>query len=249
MRNLVVIFSCVIIRLSGQTIDNSVINSAGQTHTINSNFIYTDNIGEPFVSTEFVGTYTFTQGFLQIFDGPKVFVTYNPVSCTDRKDGNISVSVSNVSPTQTVSYLWSPSSICPNATCNNVDSLNAGTYSLIISIKTPSGTGFLEKFYPQNAITIEDKNGPCRVKIYNTITANGDGINDFLTIDNLEEFPDHELLIYNRWGKLLKSIKNYKNDNGWPAKGETIISGTYFYVLDLGKGIKPIKGWVELLNN
>jgi hypothetical protein len=44
MRNLVVIFSCVIIRLSGQTIDNSVINSAGQTHTINSNFIYTDNI-------------------------------------------------------------------------------------------------------------------------------------------------------------------------------------------------------------
>lgn len=250
MKNLLVIFSCIVIRLGSQTIDNSVINSAGQTHTINSNFIYSDNVGEPFISTEIAGTLTLTQGFLQIYTtGPRVLVTFNHVSCSDKKDGNISVSVSNVAPSQTVTYIWQPNSICPSNTCNSVDSLAAGFYSLTVSIKSPSGATFQEQFYPQSSIEIKDEKGPCLVKVYNTITSNGDGINDYLNIDHIEDFPDHELSIFNRWGKLMKSIKNYHQSEGWPAKNENIVPGTYFYVLNLGSGLKPVKGWVEVLVN
>ncbi len=249
MRSLLLIFICIVFRLESQTIDNSVINAAGQTHTINPNFVYTDNIGEPFVSTESVGTFTFTQGFLQYFGGPRIFVVYNHVSCADKKDGNISVSVSNVAPTHTVNYVWLPVSVCPSATCNKVDSLAAGVYSLTVVVKIPSGASYQEFLYPQPNIEIKNENGPCKVNVYNTITANEDGVNDFLTIDNLDEFPDHEISIYNRWGKLLKTIKNYNRSEGWPSKNDNIISGTYFYILNLGKGLKPIKGWVEVLTN
>lgn len=249
MRKLLVIFSCIVIRLGSQTIDNSVINAAGQTYTLNPNFIYSDNVGEPFVSTETVGTFTFTQGFLQIYAGPRVFVTFNPVSCSDKKDGNISVSVSNVAPSQTVTYIWQPSSICQSTNCNKVDSLAAGFYSLTVSIKSPSGATFQEQFYPQETIEIKDEKGPCIVKVYNTITLNGDGINDFLVIDHVEDFPNHELSIFNRWGKLMKTMKNYHQSEGWPSKNENIVPGTYFYILNLGSGLKPVKGWVEVLVN
>lgn len=244
------IFIFCALKFTAQTINNEVINTAGQTHTINSNFIYTDNVGEPFILTEQTGTYILNQGFLQVYNsGPTILITYNNVSCADKTDGNISISVSNVLSTQTVSYIWQPNNYCPSSTCNIIDSLVAGVYNVTVSIKTNIGGSFTEKLYPQIPITITDINGPCKVKIYNTITSNGDGINDFFTIDNIEEFPDNEITIFNRWGKQLYNRKNYDNKNGWPTANEKITPSTYFYILNLGKSINPIKGWVEILKN
>lgn len=251
MKLLKYIFIFCALKFTAQTINNNVINSAGQTHTINSNFIYTDNVGELGISTDSVGSYIINQGFLQIFNtgGPKILTIYNNVSCSDKADGLISVEVTNVLTTQTVSYIWQPTNHCPSSTCNVIDSLVAGVYNVTVSIKTNQGGTVSEKLYPQPPITITDINGPCRVKIYNTITANNDGINDFLTIDNVEEFPDNEITIFNRWGKQLYNRKNYDNKNGWPTVNEKIVPSTYFYILNLGKGTNLIKGWVEVLKN
>lgn len=67
----------------------------------------------------------------------------------------------------------------------------------------------------------------------NCVSPNGDGINDVFEIHNLIEqkaFPQNELLIYTRQGKLIYEFKNIsKKEDFWsPSKTKTP-TGTYFY--------------------
>ncbi len=81
---------------------------------------------------------------------------------------------------------------------------------------------------------------------YSAFTPNNDGDNDFFYIGNLEKYPDNNLKIYNRYGKLIYSITNY--DNSWDGKylGNIVPTGTYFYILNDGKD-KLHKGSVTIL--
>ncbi|WP_243835526.1 gliding motility-associated C-terminal domain-containing protein [Maribacter spongiicola] len=72
------------------------------------------------------------------------------------------------------------------------------------------------------------------------MTPNGDGINDFLEIEGIENSPNNALQIYNRYGRLVFSQKNYSNEftgisnvNGVIAKNIGLPSGIYFYIVDL----------------
>jgi gliding motility-associated-like protein len=95
-----------------------------------------------------------------------------------------------------------------------------------------------------------DMNPECDIKIYSTITPNGDSNNDFWFIENINRFKDNHVIIYNRWGQEVYSTRNYDNaNNKWPSeKSKSFSSGTYFYVLDLGNGTIK-KGWIEIINS
>lgn len=69
----------------------------------------------------------------------------------------------------------------------------------------------------------------CQVYIPNVMSPNGDGMNDYFVIRNVEKFPGNNLKIYNRWGKLVLDQDDYNND--WDAKDYS--DGTYFYILTL----------------
>jgi gliding motility-associated-like protein len=75
--------------------------------------------------------------------------------------------------------------------------------------------------------------------IYNTFTPNSDNNNDTWYIGNIEKYPNNEMEIYNRYGKLVFKTKGYENKyngNTWDGKafGNDVPSATYFYILDLG---------------
>ena len=53
-----------------------------------------------------------------------------------------------------------------------------------------------------------------------------DSRNDKFIIKNVEEYPNTELLIYNRWGNKIYESSNYQND--WD--GENHSDGVYYYV-------------------
>jgi len=84
------------------------------------------------------------------------------------------------------------------------------------------------------------------------ISPNGDGVHDVLYIKGLEKYGDNELFIFNRWGNVVYSAKPYKND--WSGQtsangvlsGSEVLEGTYFYLLKLGDGEKPLKGSIEV---
>ena len=73
------------------------------------------------------------------------------------------------------------------------------------------------------------------------LSPNGDGINDFLVIDGLEESPNNHLSIYNRYGQKVFEKTNYTNDFGGMANAGTLIlnqeqglaEGVYFYLVSL----------------
>ncbi len=80
------------------------------------------------------------------------------------------------------------------------------------------------------------------VEIFNGISPDGDGINDYLIIEGINRFPDNTLTIFNRWGVEVYSKEGYDNDpatsfsgisNGRTtiAQGEGLPTGTYYYIL------------------
>lgn len=90
--------------------------------------------------------------------------------------------------------------------------------------------------------------------VANAITPNGDGANDELRFELLENgdpsiFPDNEIIIFNRWGDIVYQAKPYNNDwKGINAAGKELPHGTYYYLLrlDISKGL-IIQGDVTIL--
>ncbi|WP_121965271.1 gliding motility-associated C-terminal domain-containing protein [Myroides sp. N17-2] len=103
------------------------------------------------------------------------------------------------------------------------------------------------------------------VVIYNLVSPNGDGENDFFLIDNINRFPSNRVEIYNRWGVKVYETKSYDSNNnvfrGYSEgrvtvnSGEKLPTGTYYYVIsyDYNKGTesRTIKksGYLHLENN
>ncbi|PXY46318.1 gliding motility-associated C-terminal domain-containing protein [Flavobacterium hydrophilum] len=93
-------------------------------------------------------------------------------------------------------------------------------------------------------------NDDCRVLacenvlVHNAFSPNGDGINDFFKIDNIDLttcYPTNTVEIYNRWGILVFETTNYNNTTNafdGTSRGRTTIkqseglpTGTYFYII------------------
>jgi len=75
------------------------------------------------------------------------------------------------------------------------------------------------------------------IQVHQGISPNGDGINDFLQIDNISQYPDNKLAIMNRNGQLIYEAKGYDNsskifDGHSNKNGQMQLPGTYFYQLD-----------------
>ena len=85
--------------------------------------------------------------------------------------------------------------------------------------------------------------------LFNQFSPNGDGTNDLLKINNLEDYPNNFLQIFNRYGNKIFDIQGMTDGNTWDGtrSGEQVPAGTYYYVLDLGDGSEIRKGWIQLI--
>ena len=79
-------------------------------------------------------------------------------------------------------------------------------------------------------------------------TPNGDGFNNVLAFPQLitnsaNDWPNNELIVFNRWGSIVYQAKPYLND--WdgrnPKNGKPLPAGTYFYIIRLDIGAGEIK--------
>ena len=146
-------------------------------------------------------------------------------------------------------------------------------------IKTKYGTSlFDEKFYiHQYIINPDGTKSHCplprgiseipsvrikvfpRVKTYEAITPNDDDLNDYLEIENLDQYLFAEVKIFDRWGQLILSrtgfdyyekidpskankAGNMKAFNGY-LNGKTLPSGVYMY------SIKPDEDYPEIIGS
>jgi gliding motility-associated-like protein len=83
------------------------------------------------------------------------------------------------------------------------------------------------------------------IVIYNLVTPDGDGKNDYFIIDNINKYPNNTVEIYNRWGVKVYETKGYDplgdgSSNVFKGysegrvtidKSKKLPSGTYYYVV------------------
>ncbi|MGL2987381.1 PKD domain-containing protein [Flavobacterium sp. RSSA_27] len=121
--------------------------------------------------------------------------------------------------------------------------------------------GFVEnqakvKGTTSQGLTIEDLSDPvsftsdnptlinfdsCRLEIFNAISPNGDGINEYFKINGVECYQNVNVEIFDRWGVLVYSGLNYDNNTvkfvgisegrSTLKKGSRLPDGTYYYVI------------------
>ncbi|GEM_PF-2269630 len=78
---------------------------------------------------------------------------------------------------------------------------------------------------------VDPKDSPL-IKVHTGLSPNGDGINDFLRIENIVKYPDNQITIFDRSGSIITEIVGYDNSEK-VFTGESVPDGTYFYRLGI----------------
>ncbi len=85
------------------------------------------------------------------------------------------------------------------------------------------------------------------------MTPNGDGRNDILVLEGIEKSPNNSIQIFNRYGVMVYSKSNYKNEfNGISNrssaidKGSGLDSGVYFYIITLNDLRRKHQGYLYI---
>ena len=110
-----------------------------------------------------------------------------------------------------------------------------------------------ERAITSRFLTLASASDNGRPVVYNAVSSNNDGLNDFLTIGNIEFHPKNKFTLFNRWGDKIFEIDNYDNDQRvFTGKSningeKELVNGTYFYSLETDTGLK-LNGFLVLKN-
>ncbi|MGO4294055.1 gliding motility-associated C-terminal domain-containing protein, partial [Chitinophaga sp. RAB17] len=97
----------------------------------------------------------------------------------------------------------------------------------------------VEKFTTDGR-TINNNSG--KIRVHPAISPNNDGLgNDVMYIENIEKYPNNEVVIFNRWGGTIFKLKNYDNKsnnfkgraNAGGSVGNDVPDGSYFYNIEV----------------
>lgn len=88
-----------------------------------------------------------------------------------------------------------------------------------------------------------------KIKATNILTPNNDGYNDKWIIDNIDVYPNNDVKVFDKAGRMVYTKKGY--DNSWDGQmnGAALNEGTYYYVIDFGQGKRKIRGYITLIRN
>lgn len=223
-------------------LDRQVIGSTGGYST-GTNITLSSTVGEAVVQTLFSINKILTQGFQQPNLNADSLVTYEVIneSCRGAKNGSIFINNVLGCPGP---YTLFVKSVLDTTVFVDETKLKAGTYRVRIVGASASGCFFI-KIIDVGIDSDED----CKLKFYSGLTPNGDGNNDIWYIDNIEQFPENNVKIFNRWGDIVWETSNYSNedDKVWKGTnngGKDLPDGTYFYIANVAGD--TYKGWVEI---
>ncbi len=173
-----------------------------------------------------------TQVIVTVLASPTITVT-SPV--TVKEGSEVTINASGA-----VKYFWMPDSV----TIFNPNTPNPEVFPNVTTTYTVTGIGadgcpgfnfVVVKVTPDKDLTF-----------YNTFTPNGDGINDYWFIGNLDLYPNNTLTIFNRYGQQVFFAAPYYNEWDGTVSGSKLPDATYYYLLDTGTGTQ-YKGAVTII--
>ena len=150
-----------------------------------------------------------------------------------------SVLLSGSATGQSVTYSWSPATYLDNAQilqplANPPNDIN---YTLTVVSTNGCGTAIdtMHVFWYKD------------IFIPTAFTPNGDGINDYWRIPALNAFSTFELLVFDRYGKIVFQNKNANQPWDGTYKGEPQPIGSYVYQITLNQFPGLLKGTVTII--
>jgi gliding motility-associated-like protein len=154
-------------------------------------------------------------------------------SCPGVSDGSITLTITGG--TQPYSVIWSD-----GITIQDRVDFSDGPYSVVVTDKN----GCNARLDIVVGVTGSEK---C-IEIPTIITPNNDGVNDTWKIKNIDLFPNAEVFVFTRWGKLVFHSKNLAA-NPWDGtfNGKLLPTDSYHYVLHLNDGSKPRSGVISII--
>ena len=124
--------------------------------------------------------------------------------------------------------------------------LRAGDYGLTIT--DANGCDISAK----GTVSSDSLNADCldlSVQVPEVLTPNGDGIMDEWNIQYIEEYPNNEVMIFNRWGDMVFRTIGYANN--WYGKymdtDRDLPDGTYYFIVKLNDDLgREFSGFVMI---
>jgi gliding motility-associated-like protein len=127
---------------------------------------------------------------------------------------------------------------------NFVEELRAGLRSFYVVTSEPT----LGTSNPSGKVSVTLKLYSGQLTPNNILTPNGDGKNDLWVVENLTlMYPKNEVIVYNKVGKVVFRKNNYQNDWDGTYNGGVLDTGSYYYEINIGAGLKPIKGTITII--
>ncbi len=165
------------------------------------------------------------------FDGEQITLCGEP---NGPKHGTAVVENGQVKYTPADDYPYDP--ITDNAIGNGLDSF---CYTLCNAKAECSTTMVYVTIIPKPKFFIPEGFSP-----------SGDGTNDKFVIVSAEEYPQSQLLVYNRWGdEVWRNDSGYQNDfdGNYKKNGAALPDGTYYYIFKFNKdGVKDRVGYIVI---
>ncbi|MCG3167456.1 MAG: hypothetical protein POELPBGB_03248 [Bacteroidia bacterium] len=202
-----------------------------------------NNIDNPIATITTTTTYVVQVTNFSCVDYDTITITVNPLPVIDAGAGaeilsgtTVQLEASGAGTNGT--YSWSPSDGLDNPNIYNPVASPTQTTYYYVTGTDENGCSATD------SLTVEVSPG---IEFPDGITPNNDGINDTWIIDFINNFPEAEVMVYNRWGQELFYSKGYGTPWDGKYKGNDLPVGTYYYVIDLHDGAtEPYTGPITI---
>jgi gliding motility-associated-like protein len=162
---------------------------------------------------------------ITVFDLPLVTITPDSVII---QQGDTAQLVA----TGALTYVWSPGESLSDSTISNPIASPLATI-----LYTVVGTDINGCLGEGNAlVTVDTQGGKLPVTAPKLFSPNGDSIDDVWVIENVENFPQCQLVIFARSGLSVFEAQPYNNDWNGVYNGEELPEGAYYYVISCPDG-------------
>jgi len=146
------------------------------------------------------------------------------------------LTVNPVGGTEPYAFLWDDGSEDQDIIIENI-----GEYHVTITDSAGCSSSF------SYVVEGDPIGGNTCFKIPNAFSPNNDDINDTWQILGIEQFPNAEVQVFDRWGKVIINQKNYQSDWDGTIDGNELEMGSYMYIINLNSPKASVfKGIVSL---
>jgi gliding motility-associated-like protein len=160
-------------------------------------------------------------------------ITFNPIAIQQKGAGTINANATSTSGLTVFLNSADPLVANINPLTQGINLLRIGT--TVITASQPGDNNYLPAADVIQTLQVQD-NAQDLVIVHSGFSPNNDGVDDFLIIEGIRDYPQNKLTIVDRNGIKLFEKSNYDNaanifDGHSSVNGSLMKQGTYFYLL------------------